>query len=97
MSVISENIKNLRISNKMTQGDLAKRLNLTISAISAYENGSRKPSQEVLIKLARVFHVSTDNLLGFSKTYTIDVSKLTTKQRNTLQELADIFPFTMSS
>ena len=36
----------------------------------------RTPSPDVLIKLARIFHVSADYLLGLDKAETIDVSGL---------------------
>ena len=84
MENIGDQIKRLRTTRKMTQLDLAKRLNITKSAVSAYENGSRMPSYDVLIKISQIFHVSVDNLLGCSSSYTIDVTGLTDQQRNTV-------------
>ena len=45
---------------------MAERLGVTPSVISAYENGIRQPSYEVLIKLARLYGVTSDYLLGIS-------------------------------
>lgn len=60
----------------MSQTDLAKRLNITKSVISYYELQERTPSPDVLIRLADIFHVSTDYLLGINHKKMIDVSDL---------------------
>ncbi len=88
---IGENIKNLRTTSNMTQGDLAERLRVTISSISAYENGSRMPSYDILIKIARLFNVTTDNLLGFSNKYVADVSGLDAEQRKNIFEIIELY------
>ncbi len=69
-------LKELRIQHGMTQKQTAERIGVTKSVISFYELKERAPSPEVLIKLAYLFHVSTDYLLGIDKTRTIDVSGL---------------------
>ena len=61
---IGNKIKELRTEQKMTQSDLAERLGVTKSSISSYENGSRLPSYDILLKIVRIFIVSTDILLG---------------------------------
>ena len=63
MIELGTRIKALRTARRMTQAEFAERINVTKSAVSAYENGSRLPSYDVLIKIARLFKVSTDNLL----------------------------------
>jgi transcriptional regulator with XRE-family HTH domain len=88
---IAENIRSLRGARKMTQAELAKRIGVTDATISAYEVGTRTPSFEALVKLAQVFRVSTDNLLGFSNRYVIDVSKLNARQRAVVQEIATVY------
>ena len=67
-------LKQLRTQSKLTQQQLAERIGVTKSVISFYEQQERSPSPEVLIKLAAIFHVSTDYLLGVEKGKTIDVS-----------------------
>lgn len=91
MNTIGDRIKKLRTARKMTQNELAERINVTKSTISAYENGTRLPSYDVLIKLARIFKVSTDNLLGYSEKSTIDVTGLTRKQINTIQDVVTTY------
>lgn len=60
-------LKNLRLDNNMTQADLAKKLNLTPKAISFYENDQREPDNLIIEKLSKLFGVSTDYLIGTSK------------------------------
>lgn len=57
-------LKKLRTEEGLTQQQLADRLGVTKSVVSYYELQERSPSPEVLTKLASIFHVSTDYLLG---------------------------------
>ena len=61
----------------MTQKDLADRIGVSKSIISSYESGIRYPSYDVIVKMARIFHVSTDYLLGKEKKRVLDSSALT--------------------
>lgn len=83
---LSEQIRKLRESKKMTLAVMAERLGVTTSAISAYENGTRNPSFDVLVKIARIFNVTVDNLLYTDKDL-IDVSGLTVQQRENIQDM----------
>lgn len=56
-------IKNLREEFGYTQQDLANKLNGAKSTIAMYENETRKPSLEVLIKLSEIFECSIDYIL----------------------------------
>ncbi|MCI8604788.1 MAG: helix-turn-helix transcriptional regulator [Ruminiclostridium sp.] len=47
----------------MTQKELAKILYVTDSTISHYEQGINVPTTEMVIKLAKIFDVTTDYLL----------------------------------
>lgn len=82
-------LKTLRIKKKLTQQQLADLLGFTKSVISAYENGLRYPAYDVLIKIARIFKVSTDFLLGVEIKREIDTSGLTDEQVEALIELID--------
>ena len=64
MARIEENIINLRKQNKMTQEELAERLFVSRTSISKWEKGDRVPDVNALIKLADVFNIGTDELLG---------------------------------
>ena len=69
-------LKLLRLQDNMTQEQLAQKLNLTKSVISAYETGLRLPSYDVLIRIAKIFNVSTDYLLGLEHKQEVDLSGL---------------------
>lgn len=60
----------------MTQQQLADRIGVAKSVVSYYESGDRYPSYDVLVKIARVFHTTTDYLLDVSKVRVIDVTGL---------------------
>ena len=70
-------LRTLRTQAGMSQSELAKRLNITKSVVSYYELQERTPSSDVLVRLAGIFHVSTDFLLGINHKKMIDVSDLT--------------------
>ncbi|MDQ0252886.1 transcriptional regulator with XRE-family HTH domain [Evansella vedderi] len=59
-------IKRLRHKQRLTQQDLGQKINVSKVAISCYETGKRTPDTDTLKKLAEVFHVSIDYLLGAS-------------------------------
>lgn len=61
---IGAQIKQLRLAAGMTQRELAQRINVGNTTLSQYENGARVPSDEVKLKIAMVFGVSVDYLLG---------------------------------
>lgn len=70
-------IKSLRKRDNMTQAQLAQKLGVTKSVISAYENDLRLPSYDILINISKTFHVTSDYLLGIENKQTIDFSGLT--------------------
>lgn len=65
-STIGERIRYLRLNNNLTAKDLSVILDISESAISLYENGKRKPTIELIMKMADYFNVSTDFILGVS-------------------------------
>lgn len=59
-----EILKQLRLQNGFSQKDVAKQLNVTTQCYQRYEVGERQPAPEMLCKLADVFEVSVDYMLG---------------------------------
>ncbi len=89
-------IKNLREKAGMTQTELADKLGLSKSVISAYEKGIRNPSFKVLPLLAEIFNVT--ELYFFEKgewqkhePITIDISDLNTEQQRIIISLVNEF------
>ena len=58
--IIGKNIQELRQNKKMTQFELAQKLNYTDKAISKWERGESTPEPEVLLKLSELFNVTVD-------------------------------------
>ena len=80
-------LKTLRLKENMTQAQLAQKLGLTKSVISAYETGLRLPSYDILIHIAKIYNVSTDYLLGVESKQHIDLSGLSQEETNALLNL----------
>ena len=64
--MLGARLQEIRNKNNTLQKDIAEYLNITVSTYQRYEYGTRNPSLEILIKLAKYFNVSTDYLLGLS-------------------------------
>lgn len=60
-------IKELRQKNKLSQIELANKVHVSNQAISAYENGTRKPKIDKWQALAGYFNVSVPYLQGIDK------------------------------
>lgn len=82
-------LKELRLQSGMTQKELADKIGVTKSVISYYELQERAPSPEILKKLANLFHVSTDYLLGIERGETVDVSGLSDCDKKLIHALVN--------
>lgn len=84
-------LKALRTKSGYTQKELAQKLGLTKSVISAYENDLRLPSLDILVALSRIFRVTTDYLLGVQKDVKqLDLSGLNDEELDVLIKLIQI-------
>ena len=73
LGTVGERIADLRSVKGWNQKELAKRMELAPSQLSRIESGETKNiSSDILVKLAKVFHVSTDYILGLT---TVSVPK----------------------
>ncbi len=61
---MKNNIKNVRESKGMTQRECADILEISLRAWQTYEQGVSEPKQALLCKIADMFSVSIDYLLG---------------------------------
>lgn len=64
--ILAQRIKKLRISLDLTQREFARKAGCTAATLSAYENGSKSPSLEIVKGIAETFNVSIDWLCGLS-------------------------------
>ena len=58
------NLSRLRRSADMTQSELADKLNLTRQAVSRYEKGDSFPDISILVRIAEIFDITIDELIG---------------------------------
>lgn len=66
--MISERIRQLRERAGFSQSQLAKKLDVTRSSVNAWEMGISAPTTQYVVAMAKLFHVSTDYLLGMENT-----------------------------
>ena len=66
-NTIGRNLRRLRKTNRLTQEQLAKKLNITRQTLSNYETGKRLPDIYGLITVADIFGVSVDEIIGRDK------------------------------
>lgn len=64
---LNEKIKDLRLTNNLTQEDLAQKLNISRQSISKYEQGLNEPSIGTLKQMAFIFNISIEELIGDEK------------------------------
>lgn len=69
---IGERITQLRKQQNLSQDELAKKAGVSRTIIGNYERNTNRPSIEVLIKLAKVFNVSVDFLIGEGELAALD-------------------------
>ncbi|PEK65932.1 helix-turn-helix domain-containing protein [Bacillus pseudomycoides] len=63
-NTFGQNLRNLRSRKRLNLQALGKELDVTGSAISAWELGKKEPNFDMLKKIASYFMVSTDYLLN---------------------------------
>lgn len=61
-----ELLKQTRINRGLSQKEVAEKLGVAKSTYSMYESGYREPNLETIIKIADIYDVSTDYLMGLS-------------------------------
>ena len=80
---LGQRIQRLRKNANLTQEDVATRLNISSQAVSKWENDNSAPDLSVLLELAEMLGVTTDELLGKTPT----VSVVEPAQRKPIEKL----------
>ena len=62
--MLEERLKSARKATGISQKDIAKKLFISQQAYAKYETGAATPNPETLKRIAEIFNVSTDYLLG---------------------------------
>ncbi len=86
-----EILKRQRKLKKLTQQQLADKLNVTVTAISKYENNMAMPPFETVRSLAIIFNVSTDVFYGTEQREIISTYNLSEEQVRIVQKLTMAF------
>lgn len=84
-------LRELRESKSLTQTQVAKRLSLSKTTISGYENNIKTPSLEVLVKLSILYGVSSDYILGLENRKMLQIDGLTVNQENIIKSMVKEF------
>lgn len=84
---LGEKLKQLRMEKHLRQDQVACLINVERSSISLWENDLRQPTYTALVKLATLYGVTTDYLLGCSNDRTVDVSGLTAAEAAMISDL----------
>ena len=59
-----ERIKELRLERKLSQMQLAKKLDVSQSAVAKWELGKTEPTASAIVKMAKFFGETADYILG---------------------------------
>lgn len=86
----ASSLRQLRLDKNLRQEQVAKLIGVNKSAISTYENNTRQPSFDILVRLATLYRVSTDYLLGMTNIRSLDLSGLSDEEVSAVSELVAI-------
>lgn len=90
---LDERLYSSRMNCNLSRKQVAELVRVSESLIGLYENGNRQPSLDTLIKLANLYKVSTDYLLGCEQSQyaTLSLSGLSNSQIQALTLTANCF------
>lgn len=80
-----------RKNKKLTQSQVAELVGTTKSSISGYENNTSFPPIEILKRMALIYEVSCDYLLGIDERHTIIVEDITDNQYSIIRDMVNKF------
>lgn len=89
--MLNERIRQLRTERGWSQVELADKLCVSKQSVSNWENDNILPSIEMLVKIARLFSVSTDFLLGEDSRLFLEVTGLPSACVAHIQQLVEDF------
>ncbi len=80
-------LRQQREKYNMSQEALGQRIGRSKSVISSYENNLKIPPLDILTKMAALFNVSLDYLVGLDKAEMVSISGLSETQKVLVQQL----------
>ena len=90
--MVKDILKALRKGKNLNQTEVAKYLNLSQQAYANYENGTTEPNLKSLIKLSKLYGVTTDYLLGLtSKPTTNDILTMPSNEEDLIFSMFEMY------
>ncbi|MBC5752914.1 helix-turn-helix transcriptional regulator [Roseburia sp. BX0805] len=83
---VGEVIRKYRKSKNMTQEEMARRLGITAPAVNKWEHGNSLPDITLLMPIARLLGISTDELLSYQQELTTEKIGEILKRATTMLE-----------
>lgn len=90
MDIIKNRIRDLREDMDLRQIDVAEATGIDQKTLSNYETGKTNPDSLSIIKLAEFFQVTTDYLLGYSKSNIKSSKDIINKLNRMTEEIDEI-------
>ncbi len=66
MVILGDRLAELRKDKGWKQEQLAKELSISVHTVMSYEQNKSNPDDDMKVKIARLFNISTDYLLGLT-------------------------------
>lgn len=88
---IADRIRYLRDKSGLTQTDLANKLGISRSAVNSWEMSLTSPSLANLVEMSKIFKVSLDYLVSASEKLMVDISDLSTEEKEVILKLIGCF------
>ncbi len=89
--MLYERMKALREKAGYSQAQLAKKLDVTRSSVNAWEMGLSTPTTQYVVAMAKLYHVSTDYLLGIEPELSLSLDHLTEEELSLVYQLLRYF------
>ena len=80
-------LKELREKKGMTQEQLAKKLGVSKGSVSGYEHNISMPPTQIVKRIALIFNVTVDFLLGMENRRIIILDDLTENQADFIEQI----------
>ena len=87
--MIPSTIKALRANMGLSQAALAKKLGVTRASVNAWEMEISSPTAQYLVEMARLFHTSTDFILGLESEEKIVLREMTEEEKHLVYNLVE--------
>lgn len=87
--MIAATIKALRANMGISQAELARRLGVTRASVNAWEMELSMPTAPYIVEMARLFHTSTDYILGLEQQEQVVLRNMNQEEKNLVYNLVE--------